>query len=241
MPKEVKKPVVKKTAVKIESKMSSPKAVGLSVPVFSLAGRSSGTFALPKEIFGAKINESLLNQAIRIYMNNQRGHFGNTKTRGEVEGSTRKIFKQKGTGRARHGSIRANIFVGGGIVFGPTTRKVILDLPKKMRQAALISALSLKAKNGEVKTVTGFDKASGKTKEVVNLLKIMETKSALFITSDKEEMGRRAAKNIKDIDLITTRELNALEVVSHKSLILTKEAVERLEEKFSKNNKKETK
>ena len=241
MPKEVKKPVVKKAlvkpavkaSVKRQAKVTAPKAGGLSVPVFSLVGKSAGTFTLPKEIFGVKINESLLNQAIRVYMNNQKGHFGNTKTRGEVEGSTRKIFKQKGTGKARHGSIRANIFVGGGIVFGPKTRKVILDLPQKMKKAALLSALSLKAKNGEVRAISGLEKATGKTKEMATLLKGIETKSALFLTGGKDDLAVRGVKNIKGIDVLGADKVNVLEVVAHESLILTKEAVEKLEEKFS--------
>lgn len=241
MPKEVKKPAVKKTAVQValkvpvkkEAKVSAPKTAGLSVPVFSLVGKSSGTFALPKEIFGAKINHSLLTQAIRVYTNNQKGHFGNTKTRGEVEGSTRKIFKQKGTGRARHGSIRANIFVGGGVVFGPKTRKVILDLPQKMKKAALLSALSLKAKEGEVKALSGLDKASGKTKEMVALLKALETKSALVLTGGKDDQAMRATKNIKGVNFLSADKVNVFEVISHKSLILTKEAAGSLEEKLT--------
>src|SRR3989344_1873864 len=101
--------------------------------------------ALPKEIFGQEVNTKLLAQAMRVYMTNLKKFTASTKTRGEVRGSTAKIYRQKGTGRARHGAITAPIFVGGGIVFGPKPRKVVLDLPKKMKKAALLAALSDKA------------------------------------------------------------------------------------------------
>lgn len=121
----VKEPKVKKvTAAKVAkpvveteepaTKVSKSKTSSLSAPVYSLAGTESGSLDLPKEVFGVKVNKNLLAQAVRVYSNNQKGHWSHTKTRGEVTGSTRKIFKQKHTGRARHGSIKAPIFVGGG-------------------------------------------------------------------------------------------------------------------------------
>src|SRR6185295_12495815 len=105
------------------------------------------------------------------YLANQRIGGGHTKTRGEVEGSSRKIYRQKGTGRARHGSIRANIFVKGGIVFGPRKRDFGLDFPKRMKRASLISALSSKYKEGNIKVLSGMDKIEPKTKNVALILK----------------------------------------------------------------------
>lgn len=202
------------------------KIPNLSVPVYSLTGRAVGTMALPKEIFGAKINKNLLAQAIWVYETNQKTHFGSTKTRGEVKGSTAKIYKQKGTGRARHGAKTAPIFVGGGITFGPKPRKVRLTLPQKMKKAALISALSSKMADKQILGLGGLDKTSGKTKEMAKLLDKLSIKNGLIVTSEKNVF--QAVKNISGIFCQAVNQLNAYEVLKHQNLILTKEALEGL-------------
>lgn len=222
-------PVKKSSEKKKVKTPSKSRTTSLSAPVFSLAtGRESGTLDLPKDVFGAKINTALLAQAMRIYLSNQKGHFSHTKTRGEVEGSTRKIYRQKGTGRARHGGIRAPIFVGGGIALGPKSRKVILDLPKKMKKAALISALSQKAKERLIIGISGLDKATGKTKEFGSFLKKINYKSALFVTDEQNSLAKRALKNMQKVRLTDTNELNAYEVIKYNSLIFTKESINKL-------------
>jgi len=135
---------------------AAPKAAGLKVEVIDTVGKVVETMELPKELFGAKINSVLMAQAVRVYLANQRLGTASTKTRGEVDGSTRKIYRQKGTGRARHGGIRAPIFVKGGIAHGPKPRDYSLLLSKNMRIAALRSALSAKVKAGEVAVIAGF-------------------------------------------------------------------------------------
>lgn len=206
----------------------------LSVPVYSLTGRASGTLSLPKEIFGRKVNQKLLAQAVRVYATNQKSLLASTKTRGEVEGSTAKIYRQKGTGRARHGSVRAPIFVGGGIVFGPKPRNVKLDLPKKMKKAALISALSFKMLDKNIRGLTGMEKASGKTREMVKLLEKVaggdkkEIQSALIVTAQKADNVIRAARNIPTVTTLSANAVNAYEVLKHDILLITKEAVEKL-------------
>lgn len=219
------------------------KSSAFSVPVFSLAGKEAGSLDLPKSIFGVEVNKALLAQALRVYLNNQKGHFSNTKTRGEVQGSTRKIWKQKGTGRARHGGIRAPIFVGGGIALGPKSRKVILELPKKMKKASLISALSQKLLDKQIYGLSGLDKATGKTSEIAKFIKNIKIKSALIVTGSASELALRAASNIKSVNLISALELNALEIIKAQSLIFTKEAVEALEARIKKqeSSKKESK
>lgn len=214
------------------------KASSLSVPVYSITGRTSGTLALPKEVFGSVVNKKLLAQALRVYMTNQKSLLASTKTRGEVEGSTAKIFRQKGTGRARHGSIRAPIFVGGGIVFGPKPRKVRLELPKAMKKSALISALSSKAADKNILGLTGLEKASGKTKEMAKLMssvfshqssdKKQNQTSALIVTVNKMDNIIRAIKNIPSVTVLPTDGLNAYEILKHQLLLLTKEAVDSL-------------
>lgn len=194
-----------------------------SVPVYSLTGRAVGTMALPKEIFGQKVNKNLLAQAVRVYETNQKGHFGSTKTRGEVRGSTAKIYKQKGTGRARHGAIRAPIFVGGGITFGPKPRKVRLTLPQKMKKAALISALSSKMADKQILGLSGLEKATGKTKEMAKLLDKLAVKNGLIVTDKKKVY--QAVRNIPKLLVLPTNQLNAYEILKHQKLLLTKEAL----------------
>lgn len=200
----------------------------LSVPVYSLTGRAAGTLTLPKEIFGQKVNKNLLSQAVRVYMTNQKSLPGSTKTRSEVEGSTAKIYRQKGTGRARHGSIRAPIFVGGGITFGPTPRKIRLNLPQSMKKAALISALSVKAEDKKILAILSLEKASGKTKEIASWLNKVKVGDALMVTGQKLDNVVLAARNIPKINVSSVNLINAYEVLRHDFLILTKDAIEKL-------------
>ncbi len=217
---------VKKVA--LVKKVAPRKLTGLSVSMYSLAGKAVGTLALPKEVFGQKVNKKLLTQAIRVYSVNRKTLPGSTKTRGEVEGSTAKIYNQKGTGRARHGALRAPIFVGGGIVFGPKPRRARLELPQKMRKAALVSALSSKMEDKNVIGLSGADKATGKTKEIAELIKNLELKSTLIVVGDKMNNVVRASKNIVNLRILPVTQLNAYEVLKHKSLIIAKEALARL-------------
>lgn len=214
---------VKKTVVK---KVAPKKVSGLSVPVYSLTGRASGTMSLPKEIFGVKVNKKLLSQMVRIYLNNRKTLPGSTKTRGQVEGSTAKIYRQKGTGRARHGSIRANLFVGGGIVFGPTPRKVILDFPKKMKKAALANALSKQFHAGNIMVVDGLEELPAKTKVFAKAIHAVgkSGKTLVVIPSDAKNVFR-GARNIEDVDIISATDLNTYAVLSHTNVIITKTAL----------------
>lgn len=212
-------------------------ATKFQVPVYTLSGKKSGFLNLPKDIFGAKVNKSLLAQALRVYLNNLKAHSSHTKTRGEVKGSTRKIYSQKGTGRARHGAKTAPIFVGGGVALGPKFRKVILDLPKKMKRAALVSALSQKMSEQEVLGMRGLDKASGKTKQVAKLIEKLNKKSLLITTNGKDDLIQRACRNLPGIDVLHSDQLNAWEVIKHQTLILTKEAVDKLTNRIEKQEK----
>ncbi len=225
----VKKVTVKKTVIKKVAKpvvKTTPKVTGLTVAVYSLAGNKAGTMLLPKTIFGNPINKALLDQAMRVYMTNQKTLLGSTKTRGEVVGSTAKIYRQKGTGRARHGAITAPIFVGGGITFGPKPRKVRLHLSQNMKKQALLSAFSTKAKDSKILGVSGLEKASGKTKEFVNFLTKVEGKSVLIVTNEKMDNVVRGARNIPGVLVIPVNQLNAFEVLMHQKLIITKDALE---------------
>jgi len=250
----VKKEISKKsTAKRLPSTAKTErKSTGLSVPVYSLTGRAAGTLTLPKEIFGAKVNKNLLSQAMRVYMTNQKTLFASTKTRGEVEGSTAKIYRQKGTGRARHGAIRAPIFIGGGITFGPKPRKIRLDLPKKMKKAALFSALAAKMADKNIVGLSGIEKASGKTKEMAKFMEKLlavsyspsvansqqpKAKSLLIVTEGKLDNVVRAVRNIPGINVLPTNLLNAYEVLRHDVLVLTKNAIGKLSKPVVKEQK----
>lgn len=248
-PREAGQPSVK--AKKTERKTTNEKRTSaLSVPVYSLSGRESGSLALPKEVFGQKVNKVLLSQAIRVYMTNQKILPGSTKTRGEVEGSTAKIYRQKGTGRARHGGIRAPIFVGGGITFGPKPRKIRLSLPQNMKRAALVSALSDKAFDRKIFGLSGLEKASGKTREMVKLMssvirhqtsdkkdKKRKQASGLIVTEGKADNVVRSVKNIPGVDVSPVNLINAYDVLRHDLLMVTKEVVEKLSGKEVKKEK----
>lgn len=234
----VKRPIESKLSKKdsiAPAGLQNDKKGGLSVPTYFLTGAKSATsLALPKEIFGGKINQALLRQALRVYLNNQQGHHAHTKTRGEVKYTTAKVWKQKGTGRARHGAKSAPIFVGGGVAMGPRKRSVVLDLPKKMKKAALISALSLKVKEGQVMGLTGLDKASGKTKEAVKLLGKVGKKTNLVVGDPQMVNAQRAVRNIPGVKFTSGLELNTLDVVKFQNLMITKEGLSQLESRLRK-------
>lgn len=224
-----------KKVVKVEKSVKTTSAnSSLNAPMYDAKGVKDGTFALPKEIFGAKINDAVMAQAVRVYLANQRQGNAHTKTRGEIDLTKAKWFRQKGTGRARHGAQSAPIFVGGGVAHGPRKHDFSLSMPVKMRKAALLSALSQKAKDGEITVVSGFTKIEPKTKIMNQALeKITEDKEkknkVLIIASGvPKELPNvyRAGRNIKNVDVMSANLLNTYEILRHKNLLLMKESVD---------------
>ncbi len=211
--------------------------------VYDTSGKSIGQTELPEEIFNAKINESLVAQAVRVYLGNQRRARAKAKTRGEVRGSTRKIYRQKGTGRARHGDKYAPIFVGGGKAHGPTgLENFALKLPRKMRRRALFSALTSKLKNKEVVVVDGLAKVKPKTKEMIKITQNLKLKTqnhnlklkTSIILPEKLENVMRAARNIANLDLLQAGQLNAYRVLNGGRLLLMKESLKKMREVYLK-------
>ncbi len=247
-PKTVKKEAVKKTVVKKQTavRLQSTAVVGsqkaesknLSVTLFDIAGKSKGTVKLPEDVFGGKINKVLMAQAVRVYLANQRMGASVTKTRGQVDGSTRKIYRQKGTGRARHGGIRAPIFVGGGTAHGPKLRDYSLDMPVKMRKAAVVSALSAMAKDGNVMVVAGFTELA-KTKAAAAALVAMglQKRKALVVMPEHMNSVFRAVRNIDRVGVIRSSALNTYEVLNAGVVVVMQEALVVLEKQFKKENK----
>lgn len=193
----------------------------ITAKTYNLSGQALKDAALPVELFGVKVKPTLLAQAVRVYLSNQRQSPAKTKTRGEVAKTTKKMYRQKGTGRARHGSYAAPIFVGGGIAHGPSgEQNYHLNLPPKMKRLALLGALSTKAKQKEIKVISGADAASGKTKEVAWL-----SGKVLIISSKAAINFNRATNNLKDVQTINPNLINTYVVLKHRELVITKEAL----------------
>ncbi len=197
----------------------------ISAPLFTISGQSKQTINLSPKVFGVKPNPTLLAQAVRVYLGNCRRTSAKTKTRGEVAGSTRKIFKQKGTGRARHGAIRAPIFVGGGIAHGPQgTQNYSGYLPTKMRRLATVGSLSTKAAAKQV-AVINPDRATGKTAQVAWLA---DGQSLLVVTTSGLTKFNLALHNLSRVDVIPANQLSAYAVLAHTKLVIVEPALEEL-------------
>lgn len=243
---QVKKSTAKKvTSKKAVVKKSETKVSNLSAQVYDIQGRVISRVLLPKEIFGAKINSQLMTQAVRVYLSNQRRGTASSQTRAEVTGSTKKIWRQKGTGRARHGSRKAPIFVGGGVVFGPKPKDYSLKLSKKMRKAALFSALSSKQNAASVKIVSGLEKIEPKTKEMNNILIKLgfneKKRNILLIVPGSAKNGftniYRASRNLKGIDVVSVNLINTYKILKADSLVFLKESIDKIKENFLREKK----
>jgi len=228
-PKTLKKPVKSASeSVRTKKKTVVATVKGLSTNVYDIDGRAQGTVTLPKEFFGQKPNENLLAQAVRVYFANQSSHKASTKTRAEVRGGGAKPWRQKGTGRARAGSKRSPLWVGGGIVFGPRPKNVQLVLPKKMKKKALISALSSQSLSGHIKIISNFDKLEPKTKLAQNLLnKLDATDKTLVVLENPKENVKLALRNIPNVFTDLAANLNAYKVLAAKNLLISKGAIEK--------------
>lgn len=236
-------PKIKKTSSTKDKKVKEKKTVknltGLMIPVYDIKGKEINQIELPKEIFNYKVNKSLIAQALRVYQFNQRQGTASTKTRGEVIGSTRKIYRQKGTGRARHGSIKAPIFVGGGVAGGPKPKKYSLKITKKQKRKAIFSGLTFMFKN---KKIIGLDKKTltidSKTKYITQFLKSLNliNKKIVFILPKMEKNNFvLAARNIQGVNIIDVKSLNIFQVFNYDRLIFFEDSIEIIKNHFLKN------
>ncbi len=204
--------------------------------LFDGKGKSTGTVDLPEGIFGQAVNGHLIWEAVRNYMANQRGGNAHTKDRSEVKGSTAKLYRQKGTGRARAGSAKSPTRYGGGTAFGPKKRDHSYKMPKKARRAALLSALSDRAADGNVLVVDGFAPEAPRTKDFKALLTGMGVNEArekvLLVLDDYDLAVCKSARNLRNLDFITGRELNTYQVMWADKLVMTAPALEQVKEVF---------
>jgi large subunit ribosomal protein L4 len=202
-----------------------------SVDILDLNGAVVGSVELADAVFGAEVNEALLYEAVRQYTAARRSGTAATKTRHEVSGSGRKLWKQKGTGRARMGSIRSPLWRHGGTVHGPQPRSYEYKLPRKMLLGALRSALSAKLRDGELRVVQGFELADHKTKgfrQVLNKLEI--NRSVLLVEAAENRNLALASRNLERVKLVPTKELNVYDLLAHQQVLLSEPAARKLSE-----------
>lgn len=201
------------------------------VALYNQAGANVGEVELADAVFGIEPNNSVLFDAIVMQRASLRQGTAKVKGRSEVAGGGRKPWRQKGTGRARQGSIRSPQWRGGGIVFGPTPRSYSYKLPKKVRRLAIKSALSSKVLENELLVLEGLTFDAPKTKEMTSVLKGLEiNRKALIVTADADENVALSARNIPGVTVVTVTGVNVLDVVNHDKVIFTKDAVQKLEE-----------
>lgn len=203
------------------------------VTLYNQNGSEVGEIELADNIFGIEPNQHVLHQAVVMQQASRRAGTHAVKNRAAVRGGGRKPWRQKGTGRARHGSIRSPIWVGGGVVFGPTPRKYGYTLPKKVRRLAIKSALSSKVKSDEIKVLDQLKLEQPKTKEMVAILNNLDAKrKALIVTDSFDQNVALSSRNIPGVTFITADGINVLDVLEHDMLIMTKDAVAKVEEVF---------
>ena len=199
----------------------------MKVPVLNMAGEEVNNVELPVSIFEANINRGLMHQALVRQLANARMGTHKVKGRSEVNRTTAKAYRQKGTGRARHGSRRAPIFVGGGVAHGPTPRKYTKRMPRKMRRAAIRSALSVKASNGDIIVVDDITMDSPKTKEMVALMsRVANSESALLLLAERNENVEKSAQNLEDVKALRANYLNIRDLLGYNKLVMPLSALE---------------
>ena len=206
----------------------------MQVKVFKQTGEEAGKMTLADSVFKVPYNEALIHQVIVAYLANQRQGTKSTLTRTEVRGGGRKPWRQKGTGRARQGSIRAPQWIHGGIALGPKPRDYSYSLNKKLKKVAMLSALSAKCADGEIIVVDNIALDEIKTKKVAQMLKNLKVESkALIVTNEKNDNVVKSAKNIEGVTTTFMGSLNVYDILNHNVMIVAKDAIEKIEEVYA--------
>jgi len=198
----------------------------MQLPVYNLAGEEVRKIKVSDAVFGAPFNEAVVHQVMVGLQANARQGTAATKTKGMIRGSTRKLFRQKGTGNARAGSKKSPLRKGGGVTFGPHPRDYRQQIPRKMRRLAIRCVLSAKAGDGELKILDGFDFTEPKTKQMLAALTALGiNSSALIVTQEPEENVIKSARNIPAVKTAPAAVINIIDMLSHKNLLMTEAAV----------------
>ncbi len=207
----------------------------LEVPVYNTSGEKVKTLKVDEAIFGSTVNVPLLKQAVVAYQANKRQGSAANKSRGMVSGSTRKLFRQKGTGNARRGSRRANILRGGGVAFAKKPHSFSKKLPKKMRRAALDSALLAKMIGENLMVLDGLGLSEPKTKQMAEVLSALKVnRTCLLALADRDSNVYLSSRNIRDLTVRTADELNAYDVAIRQKMLVTTDAMKQLMDRGAK-------
>jgi len=209
----------------------------MKIDIYNQKGEVIGSTTLPKDIFGVEFNPDLVHQVAVSLSANRRQVSAHTKNRGEVSGGGRKPWQQKGTGRARHGSIRSPIWKGGGVAHGPRKEKVLgKEIPRKMRRKALFMVLSQKVKDKQLIVLDKIELEKGKTREMASLLQKLPCKnqSTLLLTSLYDKKLILATRNVEKTSIKEARNLNVLDLLNHKYILMPKETIKTIQETFLK-------
>jgi large subunit ribosomal protein L4 len=202
-----------------------------SVDIIDLSNKKVGTLDLADEVFGVPVNENLLYEAVRHYLAGTRRGTASTKTRHEVAGSGKKLWKQKGTGRARMGSIRSPLWRHGGTTHGPQPRDYSYKLPRKMQLGALRSALSAKLRDGELRVVSEFAISEAKSKLMRKTLDTLDaSRTILLVDNSANKNLALASRNLEGVKLVASREVNVYDLLGHQHILLSQEAAKKLSE-----------
>lgn len=229
-------PVSKK--VPSEKKVPSPKKSTLSVSVYDINGKVTKTVPLEKNLFAEKDNKELIAQYVRVYLHNQSQGTSQAKTRGEVIGSTRKIYRQKGGGRARHGSRKAQLFRGGGVTFGPLSGKTLKTLSKKQKRKALAVSLSNQQRLGSIKVLEeGIVSIKPSTKTVQKLFSELKLDKKVLVVLDKVEANGLvlSSRNIPNVSIVQSTTINPYIILNNQTILFTEKGLETLQKHFTTN------
>jgi large subunit ribosomal protein L4 len=199
------------------------------VDVKNIKGKKVTAIDLVDSIFNVPVKSSVLHQVVNMQLANRRAASASVKHRGEVQGSTRKLYRQKGTGRARRGDIKSPLLRGGGVVFGPDGRTYAFKVPKKIRKLALKMALSSKLQTDELIVLDTFELPQIKTKDFVDILNNLKLSNALIVTEEKNENLELSSRNVPDIKVLQSEGLNVYDILKYKTLILLESVIKNIE------------
>lgn len=204
-----------------------------NVKVYNMSGAEVGTIELSDAVFGVEINEHVMHLAVKQYLANQRQGTQSAKTRSEVRGGGKKPFRQKGTGRARQGSIRAPQWTGGGVVFAPKPRDYSIKLNKKERRLAIKSALTTKVNESKLIVLDSFELDEIKTKKFVAVMNNLKAEKALVVLNEKNDNVIKSANNVPTVKTALTNTINVYDILKYDTLVLTQDAVATIQEVYA--------
>ena len=204
-----------------------------TVGLFNKEAKQVGDIQLNDKVFAVEVNEAAMHQVVVALLANKRQGTQSAKTRAEVRGGGIKPWRQKGTGRARQGSIRAPQWIKGGVVFAPKPRDYRMSIPKSMRRVAMLSALTSKVQNDEMVVLDSLTLEAPKTKEIVKMLNAFNAKKTLIVTAEANETLYKSARNIEGVAVLPVNNINVYDLLKYSKVIMTKDAVSKIEEVYA--------